>query len=83
MRYARSQSPAPAELEAMNCIDRFGVQAVLGRALYRGEALKMMYAKSVYRAIKLFDQASDMGELMQTYPDAYKLAVRSLEIAYG
>lgn len=86
VNYARDKGEPPAELELVSMVDRFGPQAVLGRALLsRREALRWVYLEQVVRAVRLFDRTQDMGQLMQQQPELFKLAKDSIDIAiaYG
>jgi hypothetical protein len=69
------------ELEMINAIDRFGAQAILGRTLYRREALRWNYIQRIVQSVKLFYQTDDVGQMMLQEPDLFKLSQRAIEIA--
>jgi hypothetical protein len=83
VKYARGQGPPPPDLELIDYIDRFGVQGVLGRMLYRREAMRGCYLMQIYKAVRLFDKTADIGQLMQASPDTVRMAQGALHIAYG
>lgn len=79
MEYARGRGAPPAELEMIDMINRFGAQAVLGRRLYRREALQWVYLEQVVRAVRLFDRTQDLSALMQQQPEMLKLAKQAID----
>ena len=83
VKYTRGKGDPPPELELITAIDRFGAQAVYGRLLSRGEALRLIYLEQVVQAVRVFDKTQDMGALMTTHPEIVRLARDSIRIADG
>jgi hypothetical protein len=81
--YARDGGPKPKELEWMQLIDRFGAQAVLGRALGAGEMRRGMLAEAVYRAYRGYTAAADRAKWESENPEAYKLYLTAMKLANG
>lgn len=66
--YCEGAGPRPSELELLWSIERFGVEAVMGRAyLERVEIEGMTLAESVHRAFKS-RAGTDFGEWVEKHP---------------
>jgi hypothetical protein len=83
VKYARGQGPSLPELEIINAIDRFGTAAILGRLIYRREALRWNYIQRIVQAVRMFDKTRDTGHMMSTEPELFRLSQRAIEIANG
>ena len=68
-RYAEGDGPKPQELIQASYIDRFGVQAVMGRQLGAGEMRRMIMAENIVNAYHNRQRAADWVKWAEDYPD--------------
>lgn len=80
-RYAEGGGPMPLEIEALRHIDRFGAQAVYGRPLGYGEALRLMCAENVVQAYQSRAAYPDWTTWAQDNEQANRLLNRAAKAA--
>ena len=73
------------ELLLLNAINRFGVEAVMGRPLGHNEILCMIEAESIINAYKAKFSQEDWAKWAQDHPGLNQLLTEALKLAeeYG
>lgn len=69
----------PDELILLGYIDRFGAQAVFGRALTARELRGMVLAENVKNAYESRKKSDNWGAWQLTHPDEDRLLVKAME----
>ena len=82
-RYAEDGSHYPEALQALNNIERFGVQALYGRALRSSEVKAMIVTQNILSAYKSRSEAEDWVKWTNDNPQAASLLAVAMRLAYG
>lgn len=83
-RYCEGDNDIPRELLQLQYIDRFGVHAVMGRAvLGAGEMACMVLVENVVRAYRSRAQAENWAAWAQSNPGSARLLAQAQEAANG
>lgn len=78
--YCESDAPQPEELILLGYVDRFGAQAVLGRALSAREIKSMVLAENVVRAYRERQAAQDWAIWAKDNPDKAHLLNEAMRL---
>lgn len=80
LKYARREGHSP-EIETLNQIDRFGLEAILGRKhFYYGEYRRMIIAENVANAYESRARSKNWAEWANQNPSAAKLLAHAEQL---
>ena len=80
--YAEGSGPMPKELYISNCIERFGVQATIGRPTLGAKEIRLMaIAENVVEAYKDRAREDDDAAWSQKNPDRSEMLLIAMEQA--
>ena len=73
--------PAPEELVLLGYLDRFGVQAVMGRALGAGEIRRMTVAENIVKWYRERQASSNWASWATDNPDSSQVLLEAQKLA--
>jgi hypothetical protein len=80
LKYARRERRSP-EIETLNQVDRFGLEAVLGRKkFYYGEYRRLIIAENVANAFEARARSKNWAEWANQNPAAAELLARAEQL---
>lgn len=82
-RYAEGSGRIPREIELGRVVDRFGAQAVFGRAIGSKEIRRIAMAERTVRLFRERERAENWAAWVVNNPEEAELLSRAAELANG